>query len=41
MNYKTEATNGAAVAVETHEAQRAMTGADVVLRLDGVAVRLL
>src|SRR5580692_5777943 len=31
MNYETEATNGAAVAVETREALRAMTGADVVV----------
>ena len=31
MKYETEATNGAAVAVEIREAQRAMTGADVVV----------
>jgi acetolactate synthase-1/2/3 large subunit len=31
MSYETEATNGAAVAVETREAHRAMTGADIVV----------
>ena len=31
MNYETKATNGTAVAVETREAQRAMTGADIVV----------